>query len=107
MSSWLWLFLAILAEVVGTTALKLSEGFTRWLPILLLILGYGFAMYAMSQSLRDLSLSLVYAVWSAAGIGLITLVGFFFFSEDFSLLQGLSLLLILLGIIGLRWEQAA
>ena len=104
MSSWIWLSLAILAEVTGSTALKLSEGFTRLLPSGVLIISYGFAFYAMSQSLKGLSLSVVYGVWSAAGIALVTLVSIAFLGEGFSLLKGLSLLLITLGIIGLRWN---
>jgi len=102
MSAWIWLIIAIAAEVMGTTCLKLSEGFTRWIPSILVVLGYGFAFYGMSQSLKSIPISMVYAIWSGAGIAIITLLGYQFFDESMSWLKITSLGLIILGIAGLR-----
>ena len=71
MNVWWVLSLAIIAEVVATLALKASEGFTRTLPVLIVVIGYATAFYCMSLSLRSIPVGIVYAVWSGVGIILV------------------------------------
>jgi multidrug transporter EmrE-like cation transporter len=78
---WLWLGLAILAEVIGTTALKDSAGFTRPGPSALVVAGYGAAFFLMTKALAVLPLGIVYAVWCGVGIALIALIGWLRFGE--------------------------
>jgi len=78
---YLQLAIAIVAEVIGTTALKASDGFSRPLPSLLVVLGYGLAFYFMSLVIRTLPVGVTYAIWSGMGIVLITLVGVVMFRQ--------------------------
>lgn len=71
--SYLILLVAILAEVVATTALKACEGFSRPLPSLVVVLGYGIAFYCLSLAVIELPMGIVYAIWSGVGLVLITL----------------------------------
>ena len=69
-----WLAIAIVAEVIGTSALRAADGFTRFWPSVLVVAGYGVAFYCLSLTLRTMPVGIIYAVWSGAGIVLITLV---------------------------------
>jgi multidrug transporter EmrE-like cation transporter len=75
------LLVAIVAEVVATTALKASEGFTRPWPSLLVVVGYGVAFYGLSLTMRSIPLGLVYALWSGLGLLLITLAGWLIWGQ--------------------------
>ncbi|QPN62659.1 multidrug efflux SMR transporter [Synechococcus sp. CBW1004] len=75
------LLVAILAEVVATTALKASEGFTRPWPALLVVVGYGVSFYSLSLTMRSIPLGLVYAIWSGLGLLLITLAGWLLWGQ--------------------------
>jgi len=77
----LYLFMAILAEVIATSALKSAEGFTKLWPSLLVVIGYGTAFYLLSLVLRHMTVGVTYAIWSGVGIVLIALVGFVMFRE--------------------------
>jgi small multidrug resistance pump len=92
--NWLYLAIAIVAEVIATSALKASEGFTRTIPSTLVVIGYGVAFYMLSLTLRTIPMGVVYAIWSGAGIVLITLVGFFLFKQrlDLPALAGIGLI---------------
>ena len=79
--TYLYLFFAILAEVVATSALKTAEGFTKLGPSLLVIIGYGVAFYLLSVVLRSMTVGIAYAIWSGVGIVLVALVGAFMFRE--------------------------
>ncbi|EOA06686.1 MULTISPECIES: DMT family transporter [Herbaspirillum] len=72
-SPYLTLAVAIVAEVIATTALKSSDGMTRVLPALVVVLGYGLSFYCLSLTLRSMPTSVAYAIWSGVGIVLITL----------------------------------
>ena len=76
--TYLFLAIAIAAEVAGTTFLKLSDGFTRPLPSVLTVLGYGVSFYFLSIALRSIPTGIAYAIWSGAGIILISLIAWFF-----------------------------
>ncbi len=92
--NWLYLAIAIVSEVIATSALKSSEGFTRIGPSALVVVGYGIAFYMLSQTLKTIPMGVAYAVWSGAGIVLITLVGYFFFRQrlDLPALAGIGLI---------------
>jgi small multidrug resistance pump len=76
----LWLALAIGSEIVATTSLKLSDGFTRLIPAVVVV-GCAISFYALSMSLRNIPLGVVYAVWSGVGTAAIVLIGVFLFRE--------------------------
>lgn len=79
--NWVFLCLAILFEVAGTVSMKLSSGFTKLIPSLLLIFFYGGSLFFLTLTLKSIDVSVAYAVWSGMGIVLITVVGFLFFSR--------------------------
>ncbi|CAB3720468.1 DMT family transporter [Trinickia soli] len=93
-SSYIWLAVAIVAEVIGTSALRASEGFTRLVPVLVVVAGYGLAFYCLSMTLRTMPVGIVYAIWSGVGIVLITLVAMVLYRQvpDVAALAGLSLI---------------
>jgi small multidrug resistance pump len=95
MNNWLILAIAILAETVATTALKASAGFTRLIPSVLVVLGYGIAFYMLALTLRSIPLGVTYAVWSGVGIVLITLAGWLLYGQklDAGALVGIALIL--------------
>jgi len=94
MNNWICLAIAILAETVATTALKASAGFTRPWPSLLVAAGYGIAFYMLALTLRSIPLGVAYAVWSGAGIVLITLAGWMLYGQklDAGALAGIALI---------------
>lgn len=95
MNSYVLLSGAILSELVGTTALKLSEGFSRPLPSLVVLLGYGGAFYLLSLTLEELPVGIVYATWAALGIVGVAAIGVVVFDErpDAAAVAGLGLIL--------------
>lgn len=97
--AYLYLALAILAEVVGTSALKAAEGFTRPWPSLIVALGYGAAFYFMSLTLKAIPLGVTYAVWSGVGIVLITLAGWWLYGQVPDLAAVVGMGLIVLGVV--------
>jgi small multidrug resistance pump len=94
MNSWILLGLAILAEVIGTSALKASAGFSRLWPSLVVVAGYGTAFYFLSLALRSIPIGVAYAVWSGTGIVLIAAIGTILFKQklDAPALIGMSLI---------------
>ncbi|CAN7368652.1 multidrug efflux SMR transporter [Trinickia sp. LjRoot230] len=93
-SSYLWLAVAIVAEVIGTSALRASAGFTRLVPTLVVVAGYGVAFYCLSLTLKTMPVGIVYAIWSGVGIVLITLVAIVLYRQvpDLPAVAGLSLI---------------
>lgn len=89
-----YLAIAVLFETVGTTALKASEGFTRLVPSLIVVAGYGASFYLLAQTLKVIPVGIAYAIWSGLGIFLITLIGWLVFKQrlDLPALAGLSLI---------------
>ena len=100
---WIYLIIAIITEVIATSALKESEGFTKAIPSLIVIIGYSLTFYFMSLTLRDMSVGITYAIWSGMGILLITLIGYFKYSQILDAPAVLGMGLITLGIIILRF----
>jgi len=100
--SWILLIGAICMEVLGTTCMKLSEGFTRWVPSVLIFVFYALAFILMTFAIKKLDLSLTYAIWSGVGTFLIALIGLFWFKEPFTILKAVSMALVIAGVIGLN-----
>ena len=100
---WIYLIIAIITEVIATSALKESEGFTKAIPSLIVIIGYSLTFYFMSLTLRDMSVGITYAIWSGMGILLITLIGYFRYNQMLDAPAVLGMSLIALGIIILRF----
>jgi len=94
-----YLIVAIAFEVVATSALKATEGFTRLWPSLLTIVGYALAFYFLSLTLRTIPVGIVYAVWSGAGIVLITAIGWVYFRQEIDPAGLLGIGLILAGVL--------
>ncbi len=101
--NWLYLAVAIVLEVVATSALKASDGFTRLRPSLLVVAGYGAAFYLLSITLRTMPVGVVYAVWSGVGVVLITLVGWLWFKQTLDWPALLGIALIAAGVIVLNF----
>lgn len=93
-----WLALAIGTEVVATTALKASDGFTRLGWAAVVIVGYGISFYALSISLRTIPLGVVYAIWSGIGTAAIVVIGYLVFGEVLSFLKMAGIGLIVIGV---------
>ncbi|ALU91710.1 multidrug transporter [Herbaspirillum rubrisubalbicans] len=94
MSAYLTLSVAIVAEVIATTALKSSQGFTRLLPALIVVLGYGVSFYCLSLTLRTMPTSVAYAIWSGVGIVLVTLAAWLIHQQrlDWPAVAGIALI---------------
>ena len=99
---YLLLGIAICCELTGTISLKLSQGFTRPLPSILVVIGYGLSFYLLSLTLKRLDIGIVYAVWSAVGTALIAAIGVLWFKEPMNMIKLISLALIILGVIGIN-----
>ena len=99
MQNWIILFIAILSEVTATTSLKLSDGFSKIWPSILVILGYATSFYCLSLTLKTMPIGVVYAVWSGMGISLITLVGWLIFGEKLNIPTLLGISLIFSGVL--------
>lgn len=93
------LLLAIVCEVIATSALKASDGFTVLLPSLLTVVGYCIAFYCLSLALRGIPVGIVYAIWSGLGIVLIAIVGAVWFGQSLDAAAIAGLALILAGVV--------
>ena len=104
---WFYLAMAIVLEVMGTTCMKLSEGFTRLIPSVLVFLLYGVSFAFMILALKKMELGVVYAIWAGLGTAMIALIGIVWFQESVSLMKIVSILFIVLGGVGLHRSQMA
>ena len=96
---WIYLTIAICAEVAGTSALKASDGFTRVLPSVVVVISYGLAFAMLSQALRIFDLAVAYAIWSGAGIAAIALVGLWVYGQKLDLAGIIGIGMIVGGIV--------
>ncbi|OGB23623.1 MAG: multidrug transporter [Burkholderiales bacterium RIFCSPLOWO2_02_FULL_57_36] len=96
---WIYLGLAIVSEVIASSALRASDGFTRVGPTLALIIGYGVSFYFLSLTLRTIPMGIAYAVWSGVGILLICIVGWMFFEQKLDLAAIVGLIFIVTGVV--------
>ena len=102
MQSWLYLTGAILLEVAGTSCMKISEGFSKLIPSVLIFVFYGLSFVGLTIALKKIDVSIAYAVWAGIGTALIAFIGMFYFKEPLTLVKVLSILLIITGVIGLN-----
>ena len=100
---WIYLLLAIITEVVATTALKESQGFTKVMPSLIVVIGYSLTFFLLSLTLKHMSVGITYAIWSGMGILLISLIGYFRYNQMLDAPAFLGMIFIALGIIILRF----
>ena len=106
MAAGLVLALAILTEVIGTVALRYSEGFTRALPSLVMVVSYALSFYFLALVLRQLPLGFVYAIWAGAGTALVALIGMVALGEAVSALKIAGLALVIAGVVSLNLAGA-
>jgi small multidrug resistance pump len=99
MMHWLILAVAIVVEVIATTALKSSDGFTRLWPSLLVVVGYGTAIYLLSLTLAAIPVGIVYAIWSGVGIVLIAIAATLFLGQRLDAPALLGMALIVSGVV--------
>lgn len=100
---WLYLAVAIVSEVVATSALKAAEGFTRWFPSLLVVVGYASAFYFLSLTLRTIPLGVTYAIWSGVGVALVSLVGWVVYHQALDAAGFVGISLIVAGVAVLNF----
>ena len=103
----MWLALAIGTEVVATTSLKLSDGFSRLGWVAVVVAGYGISFYAMSVALRSIQLGVVYAVWSGVGTAAIVVIGYVLFHEVLDVVKLAGIGLIIVGVMMLNYTGSA
>lgn len=99
---WVYLTLAILCEVAGTICMKLSAGFTRATPSVLLWAFYGACFYFLTLSLKKVDVSVAYAIWSGVGTALMATIGVLYFQEPMSALKVVGIAAIIGGVVALR-----
>ena len=102
MNTWLLLGAAIVAEVAGTSFLKLSDGFSRPGPTLAVVGFYTLSFLLLAYVLRSIDVGVAYAIWAGLGTALVAAVGVLVFGEAITLARLLSLSLIVTGVVGLH-----
>ena len=102
MKNWLFLSAAIICEVIATSSLKSSEGFTKIIPSLFVIIGYGAAFYLLSLTLKSIPVGIAYAIWSGLGIFFVTLVAWFMHGQKLDLWGCVGMVLIVSGVVVLN-----
>ena len=100
---WLYLSIAILAEVIATSSLKAAEGFTRLIPSLIVVFGYGTAFYFLSLTLRTMQVGTAYAIWSGVGTVIISLVAWLLYNQKLDAPSILGIALIISGVVIIKF----
>jgi len=97
-----YLFMAIILEVAGTICMKLSNGFTKVIPSILVIILYLLSIVSLTFALKKIDVTIAYAIWAGLGTALIATVGILWFKEPVTALKMISLGMIIIGVIGLN-----
>lgn len=106
--AYLYLLVAIVAEVIATSALKASEGFTRVGPVALVVVGYGVAFYMLSLTLRTIPVGVAYAMWSGLGIVLISIAARVLFGQKLDAPALIGMALIIAGVLVMNlWSKSS
>lgn len=105
--AWAYLTLAIVFEVAGTTSLKMSEGFTRLVPTLLILPVYVISFGLLGFAIRDIPIGVAYAIWSAVGTAAIALIGMVLFREPITAAKAGFIGIIIIGVVGLQLTETA
>jgi small multidrug resistance pump len=104
---WIYLSIAIVAEVIATTALKAAAGFTRPLPSLIVVTGYAIAFFCLSLTLRSVPIGIAYAIWSGVGIVLVSVAAWLLFGQRLDLPALLGIALIMAGVLVINlWSKS-
>lgn len=99
MKSYLLLFAAIIFEVIGTSFLKKTEQFTKLIPTIIFTLSLAISFYLLSYSLKGIPIGIAYAIWSAFGIVLISLIGYFVYKQSLDLPAIVGIFCIIIGVV--------
>ena len=99
MQTFLILLFAILSEVIGTTALKLSNGFSKPIPSIVVVIGYGASFYLLSLALKTMPIGVAYAIWSGVGLILTVIAGMVIWRETLDWARVVGIILIIAGIV--------
>ena len=99
MKNWIFLSIAIVSEVIATSGLKASEGFTVLVPSIIVAVGYSSAFFFLSLTLRTIPVGVAYAIWSGVGVALITILGWIIFDQKLDMAAIIGILLIIAGVI--------
>jgi small multidrug resistance pump len=99
---WILLIVAIVLEVAGTTNMKLSEGFSKLVPSMLVLFFYALSIIALTFAVNRLDVSVAYAVWSGMGTALVAVIGLWFFQESLTSVKVVALGLIVVGVVMLH-----
>ena len=105
MISWVYLFAAIFLEVIGTTCMKLSDGFTKLWPSIFVGVFYITSLTGLTLALKHIQVSVAYAIWSGLGTAIVTGIGIYYFKEPATMLKLISVSLIVLGVVGLHLSE--
>lgn len=108
MPTWLLLALAISSEVLATVFLRVSDGFTKLWPVVIVVIGYGISFYLLALILKTgIPQGIVYAIWSAFGVALVTLAGMWMFDDKISLVTAIGLVVVIVGVILVQFGNSA
>lgn len=99
---WVYLLIAIIGETIATSALKSTEGFTKLVPSIIVVIGYGVTFYFMSLTLKTIPIAISYAIWCGVGIVFISLIGYFYHKQELDFASIIGISLILCGVLVIR-----
>ena len=102
MKNWIFLCVAIIAEVIATSALKISEGFSKPIASVIVVLGYIIAFYCLSLTLKTIPVGIAYAIWSGVGIVLVTTIAWIVFDQKLDVWGIIGIALIMSGVLVLN-----
>lgn len=97
--AWIYLSVAIVSEVIGTSFLKESEGFSKLWPSVISLCGYAIALFTLSLAVRDIQLGIAYAIWAGAGTALIVLIGWLALGQKIDAAAIVGILMIIGGVV--------
>jgi len=97
--NYIYLAIAIFFETVATSAMKSSEGFTKPIPSIVVVIGYGVAFFCLSLTLRTIPLGVAYAIWSGVGIALVSLIGWLVFKQTLDIFAITGMSFIIIGVV--------
>ena len=107
MKNWIFLSVAIMAEVIATSSLKASAEFTRFWPSVIVVVGYAIAFYFLSLTLRSIPVGIAYAVWSGLGVVLVSIVGWWLYNQTLDLASLIGIGLIIAGVLVINLFSSA